>query len=154
MMQVPKPVTKTFRERVLPSPASFLPLLLLYPSLLLVFLPINAGLGHLLGALATLLAVFALVLNAPVILVSEGRLSVRNARIHIAEIAKTDVVDSNEAFEERTSRLDSRAYVVIKSSVPTYLKIFLKSNPDDQTPYWLVSTRRSTELKKLLETKD
>ena len=50
-MQVPKPETKTFRERVLPSPASFLPLLLLYPSLLLVFLPINAGLGHLLGRL-------------------------------------------------------------------------------------------------------
>ncbi|MEY4018815.1 MAG: hypothetical protein RLZZ590_115 [Actinomycetota bacterium] len=139
---------------MLPSPASFLPLLLLYPSLLLVFLPINAGFGHLLGALATLLAAFALFLNAPVILVSEGRLSVKNARIQIGEIAKTVAIDRNEAFEERTSRLDSRAYLVIKSSVPTYLKIFLKSNPDDQTPYWLVSTRRSTELKKLLDSKD
>lgn len=139
---------------MLPSPASFLPLLLLYPSLLLVFLPINAGFGHLLGALATLLAVFALFVNAPVILVSEGRLSVKNARIQIGEIAKTVAIDRNEAFEERTSRLDSRAYLVIKSSVPTYLKIFLKSNPDDQTPYWLVSTRRSTELKKLLDSKD
>ena len=154
MKQVPKPETKTFRERVLPSPASFLPLLLLYPSLLLVFLPINAGFGHLLGALATLLAVFAFFLNAPVILVSGGRLSVKNARIQIGEIAKTVAIDRNEAFEERTSRLDSRAYLVIKSSVPTYLKIFLKSNPDDQTPYWLVSTRRSTELKKLLDSKD
>lgn len=139
---------------MLPSPASFLPLLLLYPSLLLVFLPINADFGHLLGALATLLAVFALFLNAPVILVSEDRLSVNKARIQIAEIAKTVAIDRNEAFEERTSRLDSRAYLVIKSSVPTYLKIFLKSNPDDQTPYWLVSTRRSTELKKLLDSKD
>lgn len=139
---------------MLPSPASFLPLLLLYPSLLLVFLPINAGFGHLLGALATLLAVFSLFLNAPVILVSEGRLSVKNARIQIGDIAKTVAIARNEAFEERTSRLDSRAYLVIKSSVPTYLKIFLKSNPDDQTPYWLVSTRRSTELKKLLDSKD
>lgn len=139
---------------MLPSPASFLPLLLLYPSLLLVFLPINAGFGHLLGALATLLAVFALFLNAPVILVSEGRLSVKNSRLQIGEIAETVAIDRNEAFEERTSRLDSRAYLVIKSSVPTYLKIFLKSNPDDQTPYWLVSTRRSTELKKMLDSKD
>jgi hypothetical protein len=79
---------------------------------------------------------------------------VKNARIQIGEIAKTVAIDRNEAFEERTSRLDSRAYLVIKSSVPTYLKIFLKSNPDDQTPYWLVSTRRSTELKKLLDSKD
>lgn len=139
---------------MLPSPASFLPLLLLYPSLLLVFLPINAVFGHLTGALATLIALMTLFLKAPVIFVSEGRLSVRNARIRTSEISKTEVIGASEAFEERTSKLDSRAFVVIKSSVPTYVKIFLKSNPDDQTPYWLVSTRRSTELKKLLDTKD
>lgn len=150
-MSVPKSETKPYRERVLPSAASFLPLLLLYPSLLLVFLPINAGLGHFLGVGATLLAAFMLLQSAPTIGVSEGQLTVRNARIQTSEIARTEVIDRNEAFEERTSRLDSRAYVVIKSSVPTYVKIFLKTNPDDQTPYWLVSTRRSSELKTLLD---
>lgn len=153
-MQVTKPKTKTFKERVLPSAASFLPPLLIYPSLLLVFLPVNEGLGHLLGSLATLLAISMLVLNAPVILVAKGALTVRKARIDTSEISKIEVIERNEAFEERTSKLDSRAYVLIKSSVPTYVKIFLKSNPDDQTPYWLISTRHPDELRKALDAKD
>ncbi len=58
----------------------------------MVFLPVNEGLGHLLGSLATLLAISMLVLNSPVILVAKGALTVRKARIKTSHISKIEVI--------------------------------------------------------------
>ncbi len=144
---------EVYKERVLPGLASCIPILLIYPSIYLVFLPIDTVFGNLLGILATLVGISAIVANSTVLKIDSTSFSAGRAHLGFSEIERIEVIQGESAFAERTSKLDARAYVAIKSSVPKYLKVFLKSTSEDPTPYWLLSTRRPEALKLLLDSK-
>ena len=46
---------------------------------------------------------------------------------------------------ERGVRLDARAYLLIRGWIPGLVRVEL-DDPDDPTPYWLVSTRHPVRL--------
>ncbi|MDX2025238.1 DUF3093 family protein, partial [Microcella sp.] len=45
----------------------------------------------------------------------------------------------------RGQRLDARAFLVLRPDIPAVLRVAV-TDPDDPTPYWLLSTRRPEEL--------
>ena len=67
-------------------------------------------------------------------------------RDYISEIVD---LDNNEMKIERSTRLNSLAFLAIRFWVKGGMKIVL-DDPRDPTPYWLVSSKKVAEVKKIL----
>jgi hypothetical protein len=137
------------QELVVPKWSSFLPVLGVFPSLWLTFLPINEPAGLWSGIAATVLIVLAMFAKSARIVVSEDYLRVANATIERKHISRVEVVGKQEAFAARGRELDPRAWIHFQGSVPTLLRVDI-NDPADPTPYWLFSTRKPEEIKRAL----
>jgi signal transduction histidine kinase len=81
--------------------------------------------------------------------VTKGWLLVGKAAIERAYIHDFQVLDSGQTRLKRGVDADAAAYLAIRFWVPG--SIFIKiRDARDATPYWLVSTKKGTELAKLL----
>ncbi len=138
-----------YSEWVLPNWTSFLPVLAVYPTLWLTFLPINELLGVWLGVGLSVATVGLMFAKSARIEVDPEYLSVSNAKIERSFVSNVQAVPTDEAFAERGRNLDSRAWIHFQGSVKTLVKVTI-SDPDDETPYWLFSSRKPEELKKAL----
>jgi hypothetical protein len=134
-----------YHERVLPSIGSFLPVLLVAPTLWLMLLPIAPVVGVFAGLVISVFICIFMITNSPLIEVREGFLLVNTANISLDAIGDAVAIDKNSAFAERGPNLDSRAFLAIQASAPTMVKIRV-TDPEDPTPYLLVSSRHPDEL--------
>jgi hypothetical protein len=138
-----------YTEWVLPKWSSFLPILAIYPTLWLTFLPINLTLGIWSGLGLSVVAVGLMFAKSARIAVDSESLKVSNAQIDRQFISGAEVIQSSEGFAERGRNLDARAWIHFQGSVKTLVKVNI-SDPEDPTPYWLFSTRNPAELVKAL----
>lgn len=138
-----------YKERVLPRWSSFLPVLGVFPALWLTFLPIKESAGFWSGISATVLIILAMIAKSAQIVVTESLLKVANASIDRAHISNVVVIPKGEGFAARGRDLDPRAWIHFQGSVPTLVRVEL-NDPADPTPYWLFSTRKPDEIKKVL----
>jgi hypothetical protein len=83
--------------------------------------------------------------RAPQIRVTKEKLYVGRASIPRDLIGEPVAISKSEVFSERGPKLDPAAYKVFQGSIKTAIKIPI-SDPQDPTPYWLVSTRNPTKL--------
>jgi hypothetical protein len=90
-----------------------------------------------------------LVFRAPRIQVTKSDLRVGKVTIPRNFIGQPQAVGKSEIFAERGPNLDPAAHKVFQGSVKTAVKIPV-TDPEDPTPYWLVSTRNPTKLVELL----
>lgn len=134
-----------YRERLWPAWWVFLATGLVIPASLLVFLPISVTAGYVSAIVLYGSIVAVLLLTAPVIEVTDGMLRVGRARIERAFLGETTAHTGPEAFAERGTRLDARAWLKLRGWISGVVRIEL-TDPQDPTPYWLVSTRRPDEL--------
>ncbi|MBX3093221.1 MAG: DUF3093 domain-containing protein [Cryobacterium sp.] len=134
-----------FREKVHAAPWVYISTALVIPASLIVFLPINPWVG--IGAAIVLygLIVLALVVAAPTIEVTETEFVAGRARIERVHLENPLAFRGQEATLERGQRLDARAWLVIRGWVDPVVRVTI-ADPDDSTPYWLVSTRRPDDL--------
>jgi len=130
-----------YRERVLPSAANLIMPILLFASVIALMLPINAGLALPAAFIITLCFVLVIFFNSPTIEVSDSTLSCKGATIEKSLIGEVAIIPKSEAFEELGQKLDARAWLSIQASVKGLVKLEI-SDENDNTPYWLVSTRR------------
>lgn len=134
-----------FHERLWPSPWLYVSTALIIPATLIVFAPISMPVG-VVGAIVLYGAILAILLasSAP-IEVTETAL--RAGRAHISrEYLGTAIVFSGEdAIRERGLRLDARAWLLLRGSVKSVVKIPIE-DPEDSVPYWLVSCRQARSL--------
>jgi hypothetical protein len=146
-MQTDKQNTQaiTYHERVLPSIGSFLPVLLVAPTLWLMLLPIAPMVGIFSGLVISVIICIFMIVNSPLIEIREGLLLVNKANISLDVIGDAVTIDKKSAFAERGPNLDSRAFLAIQASAPTMVKIRI-IDPADPTPYLLVSSRHPDEL--------
>jgi hypothetical protein len=135
-----------YAEWVLPNWSSFLPVLAIYPTFWLTFLPIDLTLGTWLGVGCTLLAVALMLAKAARISVTIEQLQVANASIDREFISSVEAIYGQDSFAERGRNLDTRAWIHFQGSVKSLVKVTI-NDPSDPTPYWLFSTRRPEELK-------
>jgi len=134
-----------FSEKLVPAWSSFVAVAILWPSVWLVFLPINATLGAMGGAVLTAVIWGAMVFASPRIVVDNNELCVGRAHIPLKYIGFVSEVATKERFAERGSRLDARAFVRFQAGIKGLVKIEL-NDANDPTPYWLLATRKPQEL--------
>jgi len=134
-----------YRERLWASPLVFLSTALIIPASLVVFLPINPTAGVIVAILLYLAVVGALVLGSPVIEVTDAALVAGRATIPLAFTGELTAYRGAAATLARGRELDARAWLLIRGWVSPVAKIDVL-DPDDPTPYWLVSTRKPEAL--------
>ncbi len=140
----------TYRERLVPSAWIYVAAAFLIPACLLVFAPINIGVGIAAAIVLYGGSVGALVLTAPVIEVGGGELRAGAARLPLRHVGTIEALRGADATRARGIDLDARAWLVIRGWVQPVVRVEV-TDPEDPSPYWLVSTRRPEELVAALE---
>ncbi|AMB58296.1 DUF3093 domain-containing protein [Microterricola viridarii] len=118
---------------------------LVIPASILVLAPISVPAGIVTAIILYAGCVGLLLLASPRITLTADRLTAGRASVPIAAVAAATSCEGAEAFAERGPRLDARAWLLIRGWVKSVVKVEL-SDPSDPTPYWLLSSRRPTEL--------
>lgn len=144
------PARILFRERVLPSPLGWAPLLLLGSAIALVLAPITgASVGMVAAGFVVGLAAALIWAASPVIELTNLGLRVGTAAIPVELLGEATAISKQQSFEERGPKLDARAFIRFQVTVATLCKIEI-ADRNDPTPYWLFSSRRGEELARLL----
>jgi hypothetical protein len=134
-----------YRERLWPAWWVFVATALVIPASLLVFLPISPVAGVVSAIVLYGGIVIALLVTTPAIEVTDETLRVGRARIERAFVGAVTAHTGADAVAERGTRLDARAWLVLRGWIPGVVRIEI-ADEADPTPYWLVSTRRPAEL--------
>ncbi|MGC4983712.1 MULTISPECIES: DUF3093 domain-containing protein [unclassified Streptomyces] len=121
-------------------------------ALALVFLPFGTlpMLGALVGGTAVA-AVAASAYGSIRIRVVGDALIAGDARIPVSALGDTEIMDPEEARAWRTYKADTRAFMLLRSYIPTALRVQV-TDPADPTPYLYLSTREPELLAAALET--
>ncbi len=130
----------TYRERVLPSISSLLPVLLVVPTAYLTLLPFSAQTGLVVGISITIAIMASIWFASPVVEVDDSGFAVGDSLLPLSVITDAVAVSAKQSFEERGVKLSPGAYVRFQISVKTHVKIFI-ADKNDPTPYWLIATR-------------
>ncbi|MET8682413.1 DUF3093 domain-containing protein [Streptomyces sp. NPDC004647] len=69
-----------------------------------------------------------------------GSLVAADARIPVEALGAPEVLDAGEAVAWRTYKADPRAHLLLRSYIPTALRVEI-TDPADPTPYIYLSTR-------------
>ncbi|MFC9650638.1 MULTISPECIES: DUF3093 domain-containing protein [unclassified Streptomyces] len=69
-----------------------------------------------------------------------GSLVAGEARIPVSALGEAEVLDDEEARAWRLHKADPRAFMLLRSYVPTALRVEI-TDPEDPTPYVYLSTR-------------
>jgi hypothetical protein len=145
-MSVPSPAAPLFRERLLPGAGALAAAVGAGLLVLIILLPVARTAAFAAGALVAAAGVVWLVAGAPVVAVHDGELWAGRAHVPVALLGDPEVLATREQVsEELGARLDARAHVLLRSWVPTAVRVPLE-DPADPTPYWLITTRRPEEL--------
>ncbi|MFE9254164.1 DUF3093 domain-containing protein [Streptomyces sp. NPDC006879] len=78
-----------------------------------------------------------------------GALAAGDARIPLAALGEPHVLNAEEARAWRTHKADPRAFMLMRSYVPTAVRVEI-IDPADPTPYVYLSTRKPQELSQAL----
>lgn len=135
----------SYRERLWPAAWMYVVIALVIPATMLVFTPISIPAGIATAIVLVVGCTALLVRAAPTIAVESGELLAGRARIPVVLLGETVAARGEEARLERGPGLDARAHLVLRGWIDPVVRIAVV-DPDDPTPYWLVSTRRPVEL--------
>jgi hypothetical protein len=109
-------------------------------------LPLLAGLVG--GAALSMMAVSSY--GSARIRVVAGSLVAGKARIPVTALGAATVLDREETVAWRSHKADPRAFMLLRSYVPTALKVEV-TDPADPTPYVYLSTRSPQRLAAAIE---
>jgi hypothetical protein len=107
----------------------------------LIMLPLGPlpMLGGLIGGVALAGAAVSSYGSARIRVVA-GSLVAADARIPVEALGAPEVLDAGEAVAWRTYKADPRAHLLLRSYIPTALRVEI-TDPADPTPYIYLSTR-------------
>lgn len=134
-----------YRERLWPAPWLFIATALVIPATLLVFLPINQQVGIIAAAVLYAGCVIGLLVASPAIAVTDTMLIAGKAKLPLELIGTMTAAAGEAARAERGTRLDARAWLLIRGWIDPVVRIELL-DPNDPAPYWLVSSRHPEAL--------
>lgn len=148
----PSAALATYEERLTAPRSWWLVSVLVGVAMALIMLPLGPLplLGGLVGGTAAAAVVTSSYGSVRVRVVA-GSLVAGDARIPVAALGTPQVLDAEEARAWRSHKADPRAFMLLRSYVPTALRIEI-TDPADPTPYVYVSTRDPQRLAAVLET--
>ena len=106
-------------------------------------------LGALVGGTALAMALVSSYGSARIRVVA-GSLVAGDARIPVEALGEPEVLDAAEASAWRLHKADPRAFMLLRSYIPTALRVPVV-DPEDPTPYLYLSTRSPKRLAAALE---
>lgn len=133
-----------FRERLYAAPWLFVACALIMPATLAIFWPINLTVGIVLAIVLYVVIVALLVGFSPTLEVTDTEFRAGRANVELEFIGTVQAFTGQEAALERGQRLDARAWLLLRGSLPIVKVPILDAA--DPVPYWIVSTRRPHEL--------
>lgn len=74
-----------------------------------------------------------------------GSLVAGDARVPLSALGKAHVLEGEEALAWRRHKADPRAHMLLRSYIPTAVRVEV-ADPDDPTPYIYLSTRTPRQL--------
>jgi hypothetical protein len=150
----PKPTEPiVYRERVRPNLGTFIAVATLLPAVTLVSEPFDYRIGIAVGLILVMSIWAALFFLAPVIQVGSSHLTVARAKIPRNLLGNIEEIAKDQIFSERGPKLDPAAHKVFQGTVKTAIKITV-NDPNDPTPYWIISTRKPAQLAEVLRAKN
>jgi hypothetical protein len=138
-----------YHERLWASPWVFIATALVIPASILVFLPINQVAGPVVGVALYAAVLVLIAVGSPSIEVTATEVIAGRARLPLRFVGSVAPYRGDDATDQRGTRLDARAWLLIRGWVSPIVRIDL-TDPDDPTPYWIVSTRRPEEFAKAI----
>ncbi|QNE74364.1 DUF3093 family protein [Streptomyces finlayi] len=104
-------------------------------------LPLLAGLAGGTAAAAVIVSSY----GSARIRVVAGSLVAGDARIPLSALGEAEVLDAEDARAWRSHKADMRAFMLLRSYIPTAVRVEV-TDPDDPTPYVFLSTREPQAL--------
>ena len=139
------PVTAPFHERLWPGPAGWLVAAGLGALVGLVLFPVSIALAWGVGAAAVVLALVVAAALTPQVAIAGGELRAGSAHIPVDLLGRATPLSGDALRSALGPDLDARAFVCLRGWVHSAVRVEL-CDPQDPTPYWIVSTRRPGEL--------
>ncbi|WP_166983662.1 DUF3093 domain-containing protein [Paramicrobacterium fandaimingii] len=135
----------TYHERI--WAAKWIPwaLLLVIPATLLVLQPVSWLVGAITGPILYLACLVLWIVSAGTVEIRDGMLFAGRASINVEFLGEAEAIYADDAFAARGQELDPRAWLLIRGGVKDVVRV-LVTDPDDPTPYWLLSTRSAQAL--------
>ena len=134
-----------YHERLAPPWWMLLLLLLIVPTSLLVFLPIDIGVGIAVAIGLYALIAAALWLGAPVVAVQDGVLRAGRARIEAVHLGAADALQGADATAAMRAGWDPTDHHVISPWTKSLVRVAVE-DPADPTGAWVISSRRPQRL--------
>lgn len=148
----PVPGGASYDERVWPGPLGWFLAVAAAGLLTIALVPVHPRLAVALGAVALVGSLTFAVLTSPRVRVQDDELTAGRARIPVALLGEARALDRDQTRVALGPGLDARAYVCLRAWAGTAVRVEVR-DPQDPTPYWLVSTRRPAELAAALGTR-
>lgn len=133
------------RERLVPPWWMLAVLLLIVPAALLVFLPVSIEVGIVVAVVLYVGIVLALWLGAPSIVLRDGQLRAGRARIGVDDLGTADALHGAEARTALRTGWNPAEHHLISPWTKSLVRVAV-TDDEDQTPAWVISTRRPEQL--------
>jgi hypothetical protein len=130
----------SYSERVFPGLSFFLATLFAPAALYLIVLAFDDLWALITFVVSELAIIFLGLLAAPTLSLSSKTLSIGNVQIPTQYVKAITVVEASAQQSEKGPKLNPSAYVRFQVGVKGLLKVEL-NDPNDPTPYWLISSR-------------
>lgn len=138
-------LTPRFDERLWPGPVGWLIALGLGAMFGVAFVPVSPMVGAIALVLALAAALTMLAIAATRVRVADGHLHAGSAHIPLDLLHSAEALDAERTRAALGPELDARAYLCLRGWVKTSVRVQV-SDPQDPTPYWIISTRRPEQL--------
>ena len=145
----PAEPTVLYNEKLWPSAGTWIWPLLLAATAGVALAPIGIAWGITAGVLTLIVLVLVFVLNTPQITVTTDTVRVGRANIERKFVGEVTGYRGEEAFRQRGQKLHGLAFMNLRGWLDAVVKMEI-TDPRDQTPYWVTSTRRPEELTRAL----
>jgi hypothetical protein len=145
-MNEPAPMQPSaYQERLWPGIGTLLAFLVIALGLALAFVPL--GPIPLVIAVAAILVLYVavVVMLSPTIALRQGTLQAGRARLPWSMVGTVTALDAGQLRTALGPELDVRAYLCVRGWIRTGARVTV-NDPDDPTPYWLISTRHPERL--------
>lgn len=134
-----------YAERLWLGPLGWVLLVVFALMMSIAFIPVDVRLAAVIGLAVVGVGAAVLVVAAPRVEVTDGTFRAGSARIPVSLLGAAVPLDAAATKAELGPRLDARAHLVLRGWIHTAVRVELR-DPQDPTPYWVVSTRHPAEL--------
>ncbi len=134
-----------YAERLWPTPGIWAATIGFGAALGLIPAPVSPQAALIVTCLGVVSLITLMLITTPTVRVTETTFVAGRAEIPISLVSGVEELDAGQMRQARGIRLDARAYLCIRGWLPAGARVIL-DDPEDPTPYWLVSSRRPDSL--------